>query len=270
MGGAAKASDSVRLFLAPGMGHCGGGEGPNVFDKVGALEEWVEQGKAPGQADRIAQHGRQGGSHASAVPVSAGRADTTARAASTTPPTSSVVSLPILRRLHVPFHDVEDEVRDHFRLLSRSRGECPSSRTSRPTTQSSLAGSLPADVHRERVARSCDVEFQHVVRVVGRRGTVGAHVLRQELRRHLHGASSCRRTLCRRGAPRLSGSRCRRIRASRRPSRYPRGPATLNGRVIDLRIVEPTSDVEMAERLARQALGGPQRLAVRMAAEVEP
>ena len=47
MGGAAKASDSVRLFLAPGMGHCGGGEGPNVFDKVGALEQWVEQGKAP-------------------------------------------------------------------------------------------------------------------------------------------------------------------------------------------------------------------------------
>ena len=43
----AKASNSVRLFLAPGMGHCGGGEGPNVFDKVGALEQWVEQGKAP-------------------------------------------------------------------------------------------------------------------------------------------------------------------------------------------------------------------------------
>jgi feruloyl esterase len=41
------ASNSVRLFLAPGMGHCGGGEGPNVFDKVGALEQWVEHGKAP-------------------------------------------------------------------------------------------------------------------------------------------------------------------------------------------------------------------------------
>ena len=47
LGGPAKASASVRLFLAPGMGHCGGGEGPNVFDKVGALEEWVERGKAP-------------------------------------------------------------------------------------------------------------------------------------------------------------------------------------------------------------------------------
>jgi feruloyl esterase len=47
LGGPAKASNSVRLFLAPGMGHCGGGEGPNVFDKVGALERWVEQGTAP-------------------------------------------------------------------------------------------------------------------------------------------------------------------------------------------------------------------------------
>ena len=47
MGGVAKVSDNVRLFLEPGMGHCGGGEGPNVFDKVSALEQWVEQGKAP-------------------------------------------------------------------------------------------------------------------------------------------------------------------------------------------------------------------------------
>ena len=47
MGGPAKASNNVRLFLAPGMGHCGGGEGPNVFDKVSALEQWVEQSKAP-------------------------------------------------------------------------------------------------------------------------------------------------------------------------------------------------------------------------------
>jgi tannase/feruloyl esterase len=47
MGGAANASKSVRLFLAPGMGHCRGGEGPDAFDKVGALERWVEQGQAP-------------------------------------------------------------------------------------------------------------------------------------------------------------------------------------------------------------------------------
>jgi feruloyl esterase len=47
LGGASRASNNVRLFMAPGMGHCGGGEGPNTFDKVAALERWVEQGQAP-------------------------------------------------------------------------------------------------------------------------------------------------------------------------------------------------------------------------------
>ena len=47
--GAQKTYDSVRLFMAPGMGHCGGGEGPNVFDTVSALEEWKERGKAPAE-----------------------------------------------------------------------------------------------------------------------------------------------------------------------------------------------------------------------------
>jgi feruloyl esterase len=47
LGGASKASNNVRLFMAPGMGHCGGGEGPNTFDKMAALERWVEQGQAP-------------------------------------------------------------------------------------------------------------------------------------------------------------------------------------------------------------------------------
>jgi feruloyl esterase len=51
-----------RLFLVPGMGHCGGGAGPNRFgngavstvdpdhDAFAALERWVERGVAP---DRI-------------------------------------------------------------------------------------------------------------------------------------------------------------------------------------------------------------------------
>jgi feruloyl esterase len=47
LGGADKASSSVRFFLEPGMGHCGGGEGPNVFDKMSAIEQWVEHGQAP-------------------------------------------------------------------------------------------------------------------------------------------------------------------------------------------------------------------------------
>ena len=41
--------DSYRLFMAPGMGHCGGGNGPSRFDMVSVLEAWVENGEAPDQ-----------------------------------------------------------------------------------------------------------------------------------------------------------------------------------------------------------------------------
>ncbi len=37
----------ARLFMAPGMNHCGGGPGPNSFDTLGTLDRWVEQGAAP-------------------------------------------------------------------------------------------------------------------------------------------------------------------------------------------------------------------------------
>ena len=40
-------ADFLRLFMAPGMGHCGGGPGPNTFDTLTALEQWVERGMAP-------------------------------------------------------------------------------------------------------------------------------------------------------------------------------------------------------------------------------
>src|SRR5262249_50393043 len=36
-----------RLFMAPGVGHCAGGVGPNQFDAQAALERWVEAGVAP-------------------------------------------------------------------------------------------------------------------------------------------------------------------------------------------------------------------------------
>ena len=49
VGGAAKSMDSMRLFMVPGMGHCRGGEGPDTFDAVGILRDWVEQHKAPDQ-----------------------------------------------------------------------------------------------------------------------------------------------------------------------------------------------------------------------------
>src|SRR5687768_11186551 len=36
-----------RLFLAPGMGHCGGGPSLDTFDALTAIVRWVEQGIAP-------------------------------------------------------------------------------------------------------------------------------------------------------------------------------------------------------------------------------
>lgn len=36
-----------RLFMVPGMGHCGGGPGLNGIDPLDALVRWVEQGTAP-------------------------------------------------------------------------------------------------------------------------------------------------------------------------------------------------------------------------------
>jgi feruloyl esterase len=58
LGGPAKTAASVRLFMAPGMGHCRGGAGPDTFDALSALERWVENGEPP---DRIiASHSTNG------------------------------------------------------------------------------------------------------------------------------------------------------------------------------------------------------------------
>jgi feruloyl esterase len=45
--GRGKVETFARLFMAPGMYHCGGGVGPNTFDALTALEHWVEDGQAP-------------------------------------------------------------------------------------------------------------------------------------------------------------------------------------------------------------------------------
>ena len=44
--GSAKAHEFVRLFMVPGMGHCGGGPIGSA-DWLSALERWVEQGMPP-------------------------------------------------------------------------------------------------------------------------------------------------------------------------------------------------------------------------------
>ncbi len=68
-GGFDKLQTSARLFMVPGMGHCGGGSSPNTFgngaapagypvdpqhDVLSALENWVENGGPP--ASLIAAH----------------------------------------------------------------------------------------------------------------------------------------------------------------------------------------------------------------------
>jgi len=58
VGGKEKADNFVRLFLAPGMHHCAGGPGPNSFDSLAAMEQWVEKGIAPDKL--IASHSTNG------------------------------------------------------------------------------------------------------------------------------------------------------------------------------------------------------------------
>jgi feruloyl esterase len=47
-----------RLFMVPGMAHCGGGDGASSFDMLSAMEQWVEKDKAP---DQIAAARRKDG-----------------------------------------------------------------------------------------------------------------------------------------------------------------------------------------------------------------
>jgi len=42
-----KKTEGARLFMIPGMGHCGGGDGPFVFDAISTIDQWVETGHAP-------------------------------------------------------------------------------------------------------------------------------------------------------------------------------------------------------------------------------
>jgi feruloyl esterase len=44
------AADAMRLYLVPGMTHCGGGEATDQFEMLDAIVDWVENGKAP---DRV-------------------------------------------------------------------------------------------------------------------------------------------------------------------------------------------------------------------------
>jgi feruloyl esterase len=48
----ANMDDFYRIFFVPGMGHCGAGAtGPDKFDAVAALEDWVEKDTAPSRIE---------------------------------------------------------------------------------------------------------------------------------------------------------------------------------------------------------------------------
>jgi feruloyl esterase len=50
-GGKHNADEFYRLFMIPGMAHCGGGTGLTRFDGLPALVNWVENGAAPDRID---------------------------------------------------------------------------------------------------------------------------------------------------------------------------------------------------------------------------
>ena len=49
--GAAESGSSLRIFMVPGMGHCSGGVGTDVFDAMEPLTAWVERGTTPERFD---------------------------------------------------------------------------------------------------------------------------------------------------------------------------------------------------------------------------
>jgi hypothetical protein len=53
-GEAQAAREKVRLFMFPGMGHCGQGPGPNTWNRLAPLADWIEKGVAPD--DIVARH----------------------------------------------------------------------------------------------------------------------------------------------------------------------------------------------------------------------
>jgi len=42
-----QATGQYRLFMVPGMDHCGGGDGPSQFDTLGTIDAWATSGTAP-------------------------------------------------------------------------------------------------------------------------------------------------------------------------------------------------------------------------------
>jgi hypothetical protein len=72
--GAATVSQFYRLYMFPGVYHCGGGYGPNVFDLLTPLIDWVERGQAP---DRVVAALVSGGTGAAGTGPATGTVELT-------------------------------------------------------------------------------------------------------------------------------------------------------------------------------------------------
>ena len=59
MGGQQATDGFLRLFMVPGMQHCRGGPGPDTFDAVASLDDWVEHAVPPERI--VAAHEGAGG-----------------------------------------------------------------------------------------------------------------------------------------------------------------------------------------------------------------
>src|SRR5262249_50400777 len=70
MGGQAAAAQFSRFYLVPGMGHCSGGDGAApAVDMLGAIDAWVDGGKAP---DELMAYGMQNNTGVGPISAPAG------------------------------------------------------------------------------------------------------------------------------------------------------------------------------------------------------
>jgi len=89
-GGLDATDDWSRLFLVPGMGHCGGGSTLDQFDLLSAVVDWVERDRAP---DSVVATGNAFPGRSRPLCPFPQHAHYTGRGNPRTPPTSSAVDV---------------------------------------------------------------------------------------------------------------------------------------------------------------------------------
>ncbi|QIB67391.1 tannase/feruloyl esterase family alpha/beta hydrolase [Kineobactrum salinum] len=67
--GVERADETLELFLAPGVGHCRGGPGPDRVDLMEALSMWVEQDTPPSRQARVLTRRDEAGEIQATLPL---------------------------------------------------------------------------------------------------------------------------------------------------------------------------------------------------------